>query len=140
MNEHPALWFGRCTSCNREFEISDDALLDVTGFETGELTIPCDCRAAATVSISRSTVKVVPFSSWTVLPAATGCPECGTDHPPEIPHNPQTLLYQYAFRSREARAGREERWPTWRDAMAHCTPEVQEAWTQALAQHGVILD
>jgi hypothetical protein len=74
----------------------------------------------------------IPFSSWTVLPAAEGCPECGRDHEPTEPHNRDSLLYQYRFRSREAQAGREARWPTWEDAMAHCNEDMKAQWRAGL--------
>jgi mannose/cellobiose epimerase-like protein (N-acyl-D-glucosamine 2-epimerase family) len=37
------------------------------------------------------------------------------------PHNQQSLYYQYAF------FGEHGRWPTWKDAVAHCAPEVAAA-------------
>jgi len=80
----------------------------------------------------------VPFADWTVMPPAPGlCPACAVGHPPEMPHNQQSLHYQYWFRNQEARAGREERWPTWVDAMAHCPEPVRETWTTALRELGV---
>ncbi len=80
----------------------------------------------------------IPFSAWTVLGPAPGlCQACAVDHPPEMPHNRQSLHYQYWFRSREAKEGREERWPTWADAMAHCDEETRLVWTMALREHGV---
>lgn len=83
-------------------------------------------------------VQQVPFRTATVLPAASGCAECGIEHPAELPHDVTTLQYQYWFRSAEARAGRAERWPTWRDAMAHCTPNMQAQWTGALYVMGIV--
>lgn len=83
-------------------------------------------------------INEVPFSEWSVIPPPPGlCQACAVDHEPEQPHNQQSLHYQYWFRSQEARAGREERWPTWADAMAHCSPEVQTQWRTALAERGV---
>ncbi len=67
----------------------------------------------------------------TMLPAAPGrCPECATAHPPEQPHS-MTLFYQYAFRQKQ------QRWPTWGDAMSHCTPEMQAVWRKALRENGI---
>jgi hypothetical protein len=69
---------------------------------------------------------------WSLLPAKPGtCPECATDHPPELPHNQQSLTYQYHF------YGKNGRWPTWADAMAHCTEEMRSRWTEELAKRGV---
>lgn len=59
------------------------------------------------------------------------CQECATKHDPRMPHNQQSLFYQYDF------YGKHGRWPTWKDAMEHCTPEMKAAWTKALAERGV---
>jgi hypothetical protein len=59
------------------------------------------------------------------------CPECGVEHPPEDPHNRDSLAYQYGF------YGKYGRWPTWADAMAHCSPKVQKAWMEALQKRGI---
>lgn len=86
-------------------------------------------------------VTEIPFSSWMVLPGPPGtCPECAVAHDPQQPHDQQSLTYQYSFRLAEAKAGRPERWPTWADAMAHCPPEVQAMWREALASRGVTVD
>jgi hypothetical protein len=81
----------------------------------------------------------VPFERMMLLAPAPGlCQQCAVDHDPAEPHNQQSLHYQYWFRLAEARAGREERWPTWEDAMVHCTPEVQQAWRDALREIGAL--
>ena len=54
------------------------------------------------------------------------CSECATKHPPEMPHNQQSLTYQYKFYDRHGR------WPTWEDAMAHCSDEIKQLWKDAL--------
>ncbi len=70
----------------------------------------------------------------TLLPAAAGtCPQCATTHAPEMPHNQQSLYWQYHF------YGTNGRWPTWTDAMAHCTDEVKQHWIRELAKHGIIV-
>ncbi|EHM3440590.1 hypothetical protein MKU92_000055 [Salmonella enterica] len=67
-----------------------------------------------------------------ILPAPHDtCPECATAHEPELPHNAQSIYYQYAF------YGREGRWPTWTDAMAHCPQHIRELWIQELTARGV---
>lgn len=72
------------------------------------------------------------LGGWMLMPAPAGtCPECAVTHAPEQPHNQQSLAYQYKFYDREGR------WPTWKDALAHCTPDVQAAWRKALKEHGV---
>lgn len=59
------------------------------------------------------------------------CPECAVVHDPEMPHNQQSLTYQYKFYDKHGR------WPTWKDAMAHCTEEMKQAWMEALAERGI---
>ena len=59
------------------------------------------------------------------------CPMCATEHEPGLPHNLQSLAYQYKFYDEHGR------WPTWEDAMAHCEPQVQEHWRQAMAELGI---
>jgi hypothetical protein len=49
-------------------------------------------------------------------------------HDPAEPHNQQSLYYQMAFRQQHGR------WPTWTDAMSHCTPEVQAIWREGLRE------
>ncbi len=58
------------------------------------------------------------------------CPECATPHEPEEPHNLVSEFYHLRFR---AGAGR---WPTWTDAMSHCSPERQAAWRVVLEGMG----
>ena len=59
--------------------------------------------------------------------------ECGIVHEPELPHDPMKLQYQYYFYAEH------DRWPTWVDALAHCSDEMYEAWREGLAQHGVVI-
>lgn len=69
--------------------------------------------------------------NWGMLPAAPGkCQECAADHTPEQPHNAQSLFYQYKF------YGERGRWPTWKDAVAHCAPEIAAAWEAELRKGG----
>jgi hypothetical protein len=147
MSEHPHLWVGVCDTCCGDFEATTDVLVvrypDLVQLINEGIAMTGACLQNACtgrVRLERTEMKVVPFSTWTVLPPASGCPECGTDHPTDMPHNHDSLTYQYQFRSREAKAGRTERWPTWKDAMAHCTPSVQQEWTEALAGHGIIVE
>ena len=70
-----------------------------------------------------------------LLPPGPGtCPICAVQHPPEMPHNAQSLYYQYRFYA--ARGD----WPTWADAMAHCTPAMQAHWRTALRSRGVVIE
>lgn len=66
-----------------------------------------------------------------MLPAKSGtCPQCSTAHEPWEPHN-LCLFYQYSFR------GIHGRWPTWKDAMAHCSDDVKRTTIEVLREHGV---
>lgn len=67
-------------------------------------------------------------------PAQNKCQQCAVDHKPEQPHNQQSLFWQYWF------YGKKGRWPTWSDAMAHCTDELKQQWTEALKDHGINFD
>jgi len=55
-------------------------------------------------------------------------------HNPDQPHNQQSLFYQYQFYFYY------DRWPTWNDAMSHCSPEVKAEWTIALDKKGIKLN
>jgi hypothetical protein len=59
------------------------------------------------------------------------CPACAVVHAPEQPHNQQSLFWLYHFMELHGR------WPTWADALAHCTPEIRAHWVRELAKHGI---
>ena len=61
-------------------------------------------------------------------PPPDKCQVCATDHAWDQPHNQQSLYWQYHFYSEHGR------WPTWTDAMQHCTPEVKAQWRQELVK------
>ena len=63
-------------------------------------------------------------------PPAGTCPICATKHESHMPHNQQSLYYQYRF------YGIRGRWPTWADAIAHCDPDMQSHWRAALTDGG----
>lgn len=66
-----------------------------------------------------------------LVPAREGaCPICGRypAHEPEQPHDATRLHYKYWFYLQH------KRWPTWKDAMAHCTPEMQAVWERDLRE------
>lgn len=77
-------------------------------------------------TIEDSGLKLLPVSS------PTACPECGRDpaHAPEEPHDAQSLHYQYSFYADHGR------WPTWKDALAHCPPAMRQAWEDELRRLG----
>lgn len=59
------------------------------------------------------------------------CPLCAVAHRPELPHNRDSLTYQYKFFDEHGR------WPTWEDAMAHCPEDIKEFWKIELRKRGV---
>lgn len=66
-----------------------------------------------------------------LLPPRPGvCQICAHDHPPDAPHDAQSLYYQQRFYLEQGR------WPTWKDAIKHCAPEVQAAWEAELRKRG----
>lgn len=68
-------------------------------------------------------------------PAPHLCQKCAVDHTPDLPHNQQSMFWQYWFYKDSG-----GRWPTWRDAMAHCTDEMKALWVKALEEKGVKID
>lgn len=67
-----------------------------------------------------------------IIPPRPGtCPECAVDHDRTMPHNRDSLYYQMRFRQRNGR------FPTWADAMAHCSDMVKAYWTGELAKRGI---
>ena len=59
------------------------------------------------------------------------CHECAVKHDPDQPHNQQSLAYQYKFYDQYGR------WPTWADAMSHCSENVKKVWVEALLERGI---
>jgi hypothetical protein len=59
------------------------------------------------------------------------CQTCAVKHDAGQPHNQQSLYYQFHFWSDHGR------WPKWKDAMAHCSPEIKQKWIAALKEKGV---
>jgi hypothetical protein len=82
-----------------------------------------------TVDVRTGKVIAEKKNAFTVLPCAPDvCQECAVDHAHDQPHDKQSLYYQMRFH------GIHGRWPTWTDAMAHCTPEVKVAWREGLIE------
>jgi hypothetical protein len=70
------------------------------------------------------------LAPWMLLPAEQGkCPECGVAHSPDMPHDNRSLFYQYHFYKQNGR------WPTWDDAMAHCSDEVKAATKEVISKN-----
>lgn len=59
------------------------------------------------------------------------CPECATAHEPYMPHNRDSLYYQYQYYDKHGK------WPTWADAMAHCSQRIKELWIEELMVCGI---
>lgn len=77
-------------------------------------------------------VKVIGMDQVMILPPKPGtCPTCAVNHDPAMPHNRDSLYYQMRFQQQHGR------FPTWGDAMAHCTDEVKAVWMDELLKRGV---
>lgn len=62
-----------------------------------------------------------------LLPPKKGlCQVCAVDHPPENPHNAQSLYYGMRFKMLHGRD------VTWADAVAHCGEPMREIWEREL--------
>lgn len=64
-------------------------------------------------------------------PEIKECQDCGARHAPDRPHDATSLYYQIRFLNAH------KRYPTWIDAVVHCTPEVQSNWVHELGQIGI---
>ena len=85
-----------------------------------------------TIDIETGTVTATDTVQFTIMPAPAGtCPECATMHDADMPHNAQSLHYQYTFFAKHGR------WPDWLDAMEHCTEDMRQSWTHLLTKQGV---
>lgn len=78
-----------------------------------------------------SKMKVVE-KSFVLMPCAPDvCQECAVKHDPTFPHNAHSLHYQYKFHAAYGL------WPTWGDAMAHCSEPMKDEWKRHLIARGV---
>jgi len=79
--------------------------------------------------------KIIPgkhIGSFAMLPAPPDtCQECAVKHNPNMPHDRNSLFYQYKFYNEHGR------WPTWDDAMAHCSEGMKVIWRKELRKLGV---
>lgn len=77
-------------------------------------------------------VKVVDEMCVILFPPVPGaCQECAFAHDPEYPHNRDSLYYQMKFRKKNGR------FPTWNDAMAHCSDSMKAESRDELARRGI---
>jgi len=63
-------------------------------------------------------------------PRADACQVCARKHAPEMPHDAQSIFYQMDHLNKQGR------YPTWADAIAHCSPEMQAEWKRILIREG----
>lgn len=94
------------------------------------MTLPASVRPVpstkTTIEISTGNKTEEDFN-WSLMPPAPDvCQVCAADHKADMPHNAQSMYYCYAFR------GAQGRWPTWADALAHCTDEMTGLWREQL--------
>lgn len=69
--------------------------------------------------------------SVTFLPPPAGaCPHCALFHEDDEPHDPQSPYYRSHFYAEHAR------WPTWADAIAHCSDEMHDIYRMLLVPLG----
>ncbi len=107
--------------------MKDDLILN----SDGNPPIPKRLGTVTTVDIETGKVTEKRPNAVTLLPPKPGvCQVCAVDHAMDQPHNAQSLYYQYHFYAERGR------WPTWADAIAHCTPETKAAWEAELRKCG----
>ncbi|HBS60609.1 MAG TPA: hypothetical protein DEA44_15285 [Firmicutes bacterium] len=66
-----------------------------------------------------------------VPPSPHLCQECAENHPPEFPHNLESIYYQTKFLMEHDRAA------TWADAIAHCPDDIKEFTISELRKLGI---
>ncbi len=71
------------------------------------------------------------MSMMLLPPKPDVCQKCAVDHKKELPHDQTSMYWQYWFYSQY------ERWPTWADAMEHCTDEMKKVWSDELRKRGI---
>lgn len=89
------------------------------------------CSVGSTTRVNIETGEETPVEGggFRMLPGAPGtCEWCCVKHDPGQPHNRDSLPYQMRFHAINGR------WPTWTDAMAHCSPEVRAEWRKHLIE------
>lgn len=67
-------------------------------------------------------------------PGPRMCPVCATLHDVGDPHDRDSLYYQNLFYKKH------KRFPTWQDAMRHCSESEKRKWRKRLELRGVSLD
>lgn len=67
-------------------------------------------------------------------PTSRTCRVCAVEHEPSEPHDRDSLYYQVRFWQKN------KRFPTWDDAMSHCTEEVKACFRVELVRRGVLME
>lgn len=67
-------------------------------------------------------------------PTPRTCPICAAKHDERDPHDRDSLFYQNQFYKAH------RRFPSWWDAMGHCTETTKAAWVEKLKRRGIILE
>lgn len=62
------------------------------------------------------------------------CPVCATKHDERDPHDRDSLYYQNQFYKLH------KRFPTWADAMSHCSAMTQAVWRDKLKKRGIVVE
>lgn len=83
--------------------------------------------------MKKDNVKTIDLLKEGILlpPAKDKCQICAVKHEPEQPHDANSLYYKMLFRKEN------DRWPTWKDALEHCSPDIQSVWIHQLKAHGI---
>lgn len=67
-----------------------------------------------------------------LIPPGPGhCPVCAGTHEKDMPHDRDSLYYQFRFRRKY------KRFPTWEDAMSHCSEPTKERYREYLKKKGI---
>jgi len=82
-------------------------------------------------AVEAGTIRTTKGQAFILPPPKGKCQECAVDHRPDEPHNRDSLYYQMAFRQKHGR------WPTWADAIAHCSEDGKKAIRELLEAQGV---
>lgn len=67
-------------------------------------------------------------------PGPGTCPICATIHDERDPHDRDSLYYQNRFYKAH------KRFPSWLDAMRHCTDMTKAVWVDKLNKRGITLE
>jgi hypothetical protein len=70
-----------------------------------------------------------PHKMTMLRPPPDCCQLCAVKHGPAEPHNADSLYYQMKFHELH------DRWPTWEDAIAHCSRSIKRAARKILRKH-----